>query len=49
MIRAVGTGIAMGNAVPELKEVADYITDPIGQDGIYNACRKFGLFEPAVI
>ncbi|MDD6196799.1 Cof-type HAD-IIB family hydrolase [[Clostridium] aminophilum] len=45
VIRAVGTGIAMGNAVPELKEVADYITDPIGQDGIYNACRKFGLFE----
>jgi Cof subfamily protein (haloacid dehalogenase superfamily) len=36
------TSIAMGNAVDELKERADYVTDRNVDDGIYNACRKFG-------
>lgn len=36
------TSIAMGNAVPALKEQADYVTDRNVDDGIYNACRKFG-------
>lgn len=45
IIKAVGCGIAMGNAVPELKAGADYVTDPIDQDGIWNACRHFGLIE----
>ena len=27
----------------ELKQAADYVTDPIGEDGIWNACRHFGL------
>ncbi|MGT2959261.1 hydrolase [Streptococcus bovimastitidis] len=31
--------IAMGNACPELKELADYITDDNIQDGIYKACQ----------
>lgn len=43
MLEAVGTGIAMGNAVPAIRETADYVTDPIDQDGIWNACRHFGL------
>jgi hydroxymethylpyrimidine pyrophosphatase-like HAD family hydrolase len=33
----VGTGIAMGNATPELKKVSKYITDNIDQDGLYKA------------
>lgn len=43
MISEVGVGVAMGNAVPELKQVADYITDPIDQDGIANFLAKAGL------
>lgn len=36
------TSIAMGNAKPELKEKADYVTDANVDDGIRNACLKFG-------
>ena len=36
------TSIAMGNAVPQLKEHADYVTDDCDKDGIANACRHFG-------
>lgn len=43
MLQQSGTGIAMGNAIDELKEIADYITDPIAQDGILKACRHFNL------
>jgi len=38
--------VAMGNAVPALKEKADFITTDVDKDGIYNACEKLGLFEP---
>ena len=34
----------MGNAVDSLKEAADLVTDDIDEDGLYNACRKIGLF-----
>lgn len=34
--------IAMGNAIPELKELADYITEDSDHDGIYLACKHFG-------
>lgn len=34
--------IAMGNAVPQLKEIADYVTADSDKDGIYLACKKFG-------
>ena len=36
----------MGNAVPELKALADYVTTDVEEDGIYNACKALGLFEP---
>ena len=39
------TKVAMGNAIPELKEQADYITTDVDKDGIYNACMALGLFE----
>jgi Cof subfamily protein (haloacid dehalogenase superfamily) len=43
MIKAAGTGVVMGNGIPELKAIADYITDPVDQDGIYNALKHFNL------
>lgn len=36
-------GIAMGNANSNLKEVADYITDDIGNDGLAKALKKYNL------
>ena len=36
------TSIAMGNAIDELKKKATYVTDDASQDGIYNACVRFG-------
>lgn len=38
--------VAMGNAIPELKELADYVTDDVDKNGIYNACEKLGLYTP---
>ena len=38
------TSVAMGNAVPELKERATLVTDDVDHDGIYNACERLGLF-----
>ncbi|WP_284140957.1 MULTISPECIES: Cof-type HAD-IIB family hydrolase [unclassified Virgibacillus] len=43
MIREVGTGVAMGNAVAELKEIADYVTDPVNQGGIANGLKHLQL------
>ena len=43
MLRYAGYGIAMGNGSPEAKEAADYVTDDIHGDGIYNACKHFLL------
>ena len=43
MIKAAGIGVAMGNAYPETKEVADYITEDSNDDGIANGLRYLGL------
>jgi Cof subfamily protein (haloacid dehalogenase superfamily) len=43
MLSFVETGVAMGNAVEELKQVADYVTDSVEQDGIFNAMKFLGL------
>lgn len=43
MIEAAGTGVAMGNGVPELKKVADYVTTDIDQHGIVNALHHLSL------
>ena len=42
IVSLAGIGIAMGNAVEELKTIADYVTDAVDQDGVWNACRHFG-------
>ncbi|MBR1434630.1 MAG: HAD hydrolase family protein [Bacteroidales bacterium] len=36
--------VAMGNAVRELKDKADFITRDVDDDGIYYACETLGLF-----
>ncbi len=43
MISTAGLGIAMGNAISEVKEVSDYVTDEVGNDGIYKALKHFKL------
>lgn len=43
IVQTAGTGIAMGNALEALKEVADYVTADIREDGVYQACVHFGL------
>ena len=43
MLRAAGHGVAMGNAVDELKAIADYVTTDIDKDGIKNALAHYGL------
>ncbi|MCR5294347.1 MAG: HAD hydrolase family protein [Lachnospiraceae bacterium] len=42
MFSSEWTNIAMGNAIPRLKELADYVTSKNSEDGIYNACLHFG-------
>lgn len=39
------TCVAMGNAIPQLKERADYVTADADKDGILLACRHFGWIE----
>lgn len=36
MLEAVGTGIAMGNASPELKSIASFVCRSCSEDGIYH-------------
>lgn len=43
MLAAVETAVAMGNAMPEVKAVADYVTDDVTHDGTVTAMRHFGL------
>ena len=43
MLEFAGVGVAMGNAVEELKKVADYVTEPVDQDGIYLAMKRLNL------
>lgn len=43
MISFAAHGIAMGNAVDELKDIAEYVTDDIHEDGLYKAFEHYGL------
>lgn len=45
MIQKAPLGIAMGNAIDEVKEVADFITKRNDEDGIEYACRYFGWID----
>ena len=43
MLEKCAVGVAVGSGGDEIKAMADYVTDAVEQDGIYNAFRHFGL------
>ena len=43
MLETVGTGVAMGNATQQLKDIADDVCGEASQDGIYRYCVEQGL------
>lgn len=43
MLEAAGLGVAMGNAIPALKEIADYVTAGNNEDGVKQVIDKFVL------
>ena len=45
MLEYCHIGVAMGNGGNEIKAMADYITDDVDQDGLYNAFVHFGLIK----
>lgn len=44
MMDVAGYKVAMGNAIDELKEMADFVTTSSDQDGIYHALKHLGCF-----
>ena len=45
MLRAVGTGIAMGNASDIVKAAADYVTGTVDENGIRDALIHWGVMQ----
>ena len=43
MLRWAGIGVAMGNALPEVRESVRYVTAPNDQDGVAKAIERFGF------
>ncbi len=43
IVAMAGVGVAMGNAMPQVREVADLVTKSNDDDGIYHALRELGL------
>ena len=43
MIGYAGLGVAMGNAEPDIKRIADYICESNDEDGIANTLEKYIL------
>lgn len=43
MLQTVGTGVAMGNALDNVKAIADEICGTSAEDGIYHYCLENGL------
>ena len=43
MLTHAGFGVAMGNACEEAKAAADYVTDDVDENGIFNALRHFNV------
>lgn len=43
MLRAVDVPVAMGNALPQVKAMATYVTDRVEQDGVATGLAHFGL------
>lgn len=45
MLEYCAIGVAMGNGGDEIKAIADYITDSVEDNGLWNAFIHFGLIE----
>ena len=45
MLRYAGIGVAVGNGTGQAKQAADYVTDPIDEDGWAKACLHYGLIK----
>lgn len=43
MLESVGFGIAVANAHPSLKRIADYVTESPDGEGVIEALRKAGV------
>ena len=43
MLQHVGVSVAMGNAEQKVKEVADYITTSVDDDGVLQALKHFNV------
>lgn len=48
MLEYCACGVAMGNGGEGIKAMADYITDSVDDNGLYNAFVHFGLIEKGV-
>jgi Cof subfamily protein (haloacid dehalogenase superfamily) len=46
MLEWAGLAVAIGNADPALKEIADYVTERYDRDGVAQAIRRFALKLP---
>ena len=45
MLQKAHLGVAMGNATKMCKQSANYITDDISDEGLYNAMKHFGFID----
>lgn len=45
MLKYAGIGVAMGNASDKVKKTADYVTEDVDNDGIWQALLQYGLIE----
>lgn len=43
MLKYTAHSVAMGDGMQEAKDAAEYVTSPLGKDGIYKACEHYGL------
>jgi Cof subfamily protein (haloacid dehalogenase superfamily) len=43
MLKGTRIGVAMGNANPNVKEIADYVTTDVDSDGVWKALQHFGI------
>lgn len=43
MLEYATTSIAMGNAPKQIKDICDYVTEDVDNDGFYHAMKHFGL------
>ena len=43
MFKVVGTSVAMGQSIPEVKQKATFVTGSVERDGLVDAINKFIL------